>query len=445
MGDHRTEAACLLETGTAFPRRIGLHLKDNELVFAGMKPDGLSLYYGDEPIFHFDLEGRWLHAFVSGVHYYKGLDSMTTAVDRGREGANLVLKRRKLAYVDATEFDDVVRSTALHLLEAIESKHVDSASPPGGVQMLELDELAVVLDRAARWDAAAWFAQRERYREQFGDPPFLPPGSERSIVLEATIGHPRGVGFGGSTVPAHRVRSVEDFQAHAERVARIWGRRVLQAKSIYLAGGDVFTRPYTDIFGYLDAIAESFPLLETEGDRDATSASGRAVSVRCLIDDFSPEVPDPNRLADYRERGLDRTALGVISGDRLIRAVFARDWADSSLDSFITAAKAAEIPLDLLVLTGAGGRERSEAHVRSIVELIERIKPSQGDLVFLLDLEEVGGESAIARLREAALTHSGRADRIEEQKQMKTALLGMSKRRGFKVVPYGMEKQMTRF
>lgn len=445
MGEHRTEAACLLETGTAFPRRIGLRLKDHELVFAGLKPDGLSLYYGDEPIFHFDLEGRWQHAFVSGVHYYKGLDSMTTAVDRGREGANLVLKRRKLSYVDTTDFDDLVRSTAIHLLGAIESKHVDSASPPGGVEMLDIDELAGVLHRAVRWDAAAWFAQRERYREQFGEPPFLPPGSERSIVLEATIGHPRGVGFGGSTVPEHRVRSVVEFQAHAERVARIWGRRVLQAKSIYLAGGDVFTRPSADILGYLDAIAKSFPLAAIEGDRSVTSARGRAVSVRCLIDDFSADVPDQNRLAAYRERGLDRLDLGVISGDRSIRAVFARDWADSSLDSFIAVAKAAEIPLGLLVLTGAGGRERSQAHVRSVVELIQRIEPSQGDLVFLLDLEEVGGESAIARVGEAGLTHTNRAERVEEQKQMKTALLDLSKRRGFKVVPYGMEKQMTRF
>lgn len=444
MGDHRTEAACLLETGTAFPSRIGLRLNDHELVFAGFKPEGLSLYFGDEPIFHFDPEGRWRHAFVSGVHYYKGLDATTTAVDRTREGVNLVLKRRILSYVETTEFDDHVRKTALDLVEAIESKRVDSASPPDGVETLDLEELAEVLNKAVRWDTAAWFAQRERYREQFGELPFLPPGSERSIVLEATIGHPSGVGFGGSVVSEHRVRSVTEFQTHAERVARIWGERAVQAKSIYLAGGGVLARPFADVLGYLEAIAATFRFAERPDDQKSAE-SDRARGVRCFIDDFSGDIPNQDQLASYCEKGLDRVDIGMISGDRSIRSVFGRDPADSSFDSFVISAKAAGIPLGILFLTGAGGKERSADHVRSIIETIERIEPSEGDFVFLLDLEEVGGESAIARLREAGLAHTDRADRIDEQKQIKTALLDQTKRRGFKIVPYGMEKQMNRY
>jgi hypothetical protein len=443
MGDHRTEAACLLETGTAFPSRIGLRLNDHELVFAGLKPEGLSIYYGDEPIFHFDPEGRWRHAFVSGVHYYKGLDSTTTAVDRTREGVNLVLKRRILSYVETTEFDDRVRKTAIDLLEAIESKRVDSASPPVGVETLDLGELAKVLNKAVRWDSAAWFAQRERYREQFGELPFLPPGSERSIVLEATIGHPNGVGFGGSIVSEHRVRSVSEFQTHVERVAQIWGERAFHAKSIYLAGGGVLTRPFGDVIEYLEAIAATFPFAERPDDQ--TSVERNRGVVRCFIDDFSGEIPNQDQLALYCEKGLDRVDIGMISGDRSIRSVFGRNWADSSFDSFFKSVKAAGIPLGILFLLGAGGKERSADHVRSIFETIERIEPSEGDFVFLLDLEEVGGESAIARLREAGLVHTGRGDRIDEQKQIKTALLDQTKRRGFKIVPYGMEKQMNRY
>src|SRR5262249_43240170 len=48
--------------------------------------------------------------------------------------------------------------------------------PPGGKALpLENDALHDILDRISRWDAAAWFAHRERYTATFGPLPFLPP------------------------------------------------------------------------------------------------------------------------------------------------------------------------------------------------------------------------------------------------------------------------------
>ena len=70
-----TEAACLLQSGSMYPRRLGLRTESGEDVFVGIKPGGFSLYFGDAPIYHFDLEGRWQRAFVEGVHYLKGLDA----------------------------------------------------------------------------------------------------------------------------------------------------------------------------------------------------------------------------------------------------------------------------------------------------------------------------------------------------------------------------------
>ena len=94
MDDHRTEAACLLEPGALYRRRIGLEpaIGDGPLVFAGFKQGAFSLYFGDAPIYHFDLEGRWQRAFVDGLHYLKGLDADIHAIDRVREGPNLVLQ-----------------------------------------------------------------------------------------------------------------------------------------------------------------------------------------------------------------------------------------------------------------------------------------------------------------------------------------------------------------
>ncbi len=105
--EHRTEAACLLETGALYRRRIGLQPTEpcGDLIFAGFKHGAFSLYFGDEPIYHFDLEGRWQRAYVEGLHYLKGLDAEVHAIDRVREGPNLVLHRRKLTFGEAGDLD----------------------------------------------------------------------------------------------------------------------------------------------------------------------------------------------------------------------------------------------------------------------------------------------------------------------------------------------------
>ena len=113
--DHRTEAACLLETGALYRKRIGLERTagDGDPTFAGFKHGAFSLYFGDEPIYHFDLEGRWQRAYIEGIHYLKGLDAEVHAIDRVREGANLVLHRRKLSFGEAGDLDARIRSVAL--------------------------------------------------------------------------------------------------------------------------------------------------------------------------------------------------------------------------------------------------------------------------------------------------------------------------------------------
>src|SRR5262249_9523187 len=116
--EHLTEAACLLQQGALYRKRIGLELpeKDGDPIFAGFNPRGFSLYLGDAPIYHFDLEGRWQRIFADGIHYLKGLDGEVHAIDRVREGPNLVLKRRRLPVDEAADLDLRVCSIALELL-----------------------------------------------------------------------------------------------------------------------------------------------------------------------------------------------------------------------------------------------------------------------------------------------------------------------------------------
>src|SRR5215813_9109953 len=126
--EHRTEAACLLEQGASYRRRIGLEPKSGggAPIFAGFKAGAFSLYYGDAPIYHFDREGRWQRAFVAGVHYLKGLDTT----------------------VEASDLDATVRASALDLLDALGSARLERVEPPEGkASPLSSDALREMLER----------------------------------------------------------------------------------------------------------------------------------------------------------------------------------------------------------------------------------------------------------------------------------------------------------
>src|SRR6516162_2921174 len=126
----QTEAACLLETGAMYGKRLLLCPPSGVPIFAGFRPGVFSLYFGDAPIYHFDREGRWQRAFVGGTHYLKGLDATVQAIDRVREGENLVLKRRTLGYAESSDLDAQVRTAALDLLDKLNTGRLESLAPP---------------------------------------------------------------------------------------------------------------------------------------------------------------------------------------------------------------------------------------------------------------------------------------------------------------------------
>ena len=114
-----------------YGKRLLLRPPTGDPIFAGFRPGVFSLYFGDAPIYHFDGEGRWQRAFVAGTHYLKGLDATVQAIDRIREGANLVLKRRTLGYAEASDLDAQVRAAALDVLDALGAGRLARRVPPG--------------------------------------------------------------------------------------------------------------------------------------------------------------------------------------------------------------------------------------------------------------------------------------------------------------------------
>ncbi|MDG3004309.1 hypothetical protein [Paludisphaera mucosa] len=427
------EAACLLEKGALYTRREGLQWDGRDLVFAGFKQGAFSLYFGDEPIYHFDLEGRWQRAYLRGRHYIKRLDGAVHEVERLREGGGLVIHRRTLDGAEARRLDEQIRGVAADLLADLGMERGrrldppdDKARPIGDVELREF------LGRIAAWDADAWDAFEARCRRAYGPLPPLPPDCPNAVVVQATLGDRDGRSFAAGAVRDHAVRAPEEFEGHVRDVAGLLGRRLLQTRSVFLAGPDVLRLPGPDVLAYLDVVAR---VLKPERDGEAEAPAFD--DVHAFLDDFQKPVVDAATLRAAYDRRLTRIALGVESGAPELRRLYGKDWSDADLQAFAADAKAAGIELSVMTLVGAGGRGRRAEHVSRTTRLIESLLLTRGDLVFLMDERELAGPSA-SRTFEPL-------DEAEWREQLELLRQGLSslRERGVKVVPYSMVKQLA--
>ncbi|WP_435010294.1 hypothetical protein P12x_001546 [Tundrisphaera lichenicola] len=426
-----TEAACLLQSGAMYPARVGL-LDGSSEVLLGVKSGGFSLYRGDEPIYHFDLEGRWQRAFLDGVHYLKGLDTTTRAILRGREGSGMVLRRRILGPSEAQALDESIRRDIGSLIDRIDSGKVTFLSPPAKAREIGPSELREYLECVSGWDPRAWEAHRARYEATYDPWPFLPPDCPNPIVLQATTGRD----FGRASAKEFRVRSVREFEEHLIEVRAILGRRESQCRDLVLAGSDVLLQPFDQVFGYLEEIGSRFSEYLGPDRPGAHARNSRANEIHALLDDFPTSLPDPEGWRRWKGGRLGRVTLAIESGDPTIRRVFGKFWKDESLHATLANIKGAGIGVGLVVLLGAGGRSGAEAHLGMTSDLIRSLPMDETDLVWLVDARILGDSSVIGE----PLSDDETAGQILGLKQR---IAGGQTSKGPRLVPYNPEKQWT--
>ena len=437
----QTEASCLLQGGALYRSRVGLLSisAPTDMRFAGFKKGAFSLYFGDAPIYHFDLEGRWQRAFIEKTHYLKSLDTSVHAIDRAREGAGLVLRRRALRIDEVRELDLHIRGIAVGMIEDLDGGRLSRQEPPmGKAQSLDNATLRDFLVRIARWDATAWSAHQRQYEAVYAARSFLPPDCQNAVMLQATYGIARGLGFGNGQASEQVIRSPAAFQEHVAQVSRLLGRRLLQARIAFLASTGVLRRPPDEVFAYLEIVAKAFPIVSrAQGLAEPIPENTpRIEGVYAFMDDFSAPFPGPSAFRAFQERHLKHLSLGVESGDAQVRRLYRKSWSDDDLRALVAGAKAAGIGLSVLTLVGAGGEEHSESHVRQSAQLFTSLELTRGDTVFLMDERELADPRRDV-VGSNALTSESWTRQLES---FKLALVPV-RERGVKVLPYSLEKQ----
>lgn len=403
--EHESEAACLLRSGNQYTRRIGHPTANGQLAFLGVKQSAFSLYLGDEPYFHFDLEGRWQRAFLDGTHYRKALDGSIDRIDRLREPEGLVLKRRGLRYDEAADLDALVRQTALSLQADLAAGQVPALAPPQGALGLSVEEVDDLLDRVARWDGDAWFRQREAYLAIYGPMPLLPPDAHQSVILQGTYHEP--------SVERDFPRTANEFEDHCRAVAGLLGRRLAQCRQVFLAGRSLPHLPFDDLRAFFHATARAFPLGAAGPRRPPTAlpeGAAHLVGIDLLIEDLARPLPDTSQWEVLRALHLGR-----------VNAVVAPDATLTPLARM----KAAGVKLGLIIPL----QPNQPASDPLRADDIEALDLGRDDLIYLMAADDLGTGPDASRVPE---------DHVQWWKQR---LTGLKQRSGCKVVVYSRDKE----
>ena len=121
MARHEADREDLMAEATALRERVELALPgETEHVVAGFREDGrFSLYFGPDPAFHFDADGRFRRAFVAG-RLYRSQKQTLARLTRSRTDEAVHLERHDLDPAELERFLADMKDHLNRLARALE-------------------------------------------------------------------------------------------------------------------------------------------------------------------------------------------------------------------------------------------------------------------------------------------------------------------------------------
>lgn len=313
----------------------------------------ITLSFGDEATWAFDLEGRPITWWRAGITHKRSMASGVHVRERGPEG-----KRRTL--LDAAG----ARSAFEAVFEAV-------AASPFGARV----------DPLTRWTPDRLLAERERFEAVYRPITILPPDQYGSIVLQATF----GCSWNRCTFCSFyqdrpfAVRPAGEFAAHVESVAALFGRAAEGRRSVFLADGNALVLANERLRPIFERARAAFP--------------GRPLAG--FVDVFGGERKAASSWAELSQWGLARVHVGLETGHGpLLRLLNKPGSADEAL-AFVRDLKEAGLALGVIFMVGAGGERHAEAHLEASAALGAGLPLGRGDIVYLSPfVEHAGSEYA---------------------------------------------------
>lgn len=326
-------------------------------------------------IYRLDEAGRLLGWVRDGRTYRRGLDGTVLQMRRIEQGEEKFHRVRRLAPAERS----------FHL-DRVEARLREAGEP------LRLD----------------WGVDALRFQEHYGRVGILPPDRYNSLVLQLT----RGCSYNRCSFCSFfrkerfLIRSGSQFRAHLEAARRTFGAGLTARRGTFLGDASAASIPTPVLLEGLRAVREAFPSPDPQ----------RLDQVGAFLDTFTARRGE-SEWSELAAAGLREVYLGVESGSKTVLKLLRKPGHPRLVEQLVERLKAARLGVNVILMTGAGGRELAQEHTRASAALLARLPLGPGDRVYLSDLE-VHPESDYSALSLTALDRRECRQQAREIRQL---------------------------
>ena len=338
-----------------------LQLTDNDGGRASIDvtPTHVALMCSESEIYSWDRGGRLLSYFDGTSHLWRGLSGEAILRQTAFDHCKHV---RRLA---PTYADTVVRE-AQQRCSLREWRDVEP----------------IVYDRIRYYDPAR---DHQSYQRLYGKVPIFPPDAYLSVMLQATIGCAwnRCAFCDFYRGERYRVRTPQQFRAHALAVREFLGDSALLRKRLFLGDADVLGIGPEWLAEDLRIATEIFPDRPCQGFCEAVSVLGRRSS----------------DLEQFHQLGLARLAIGAESGHDALLKLWKKRSRSGDVSEAVGVLKQAGYAVGVILLAGVPA-EFEAAHLAETERLALDLGLGEGDFIYLSPLvpaEEGAGQAEALR------------------------------------------------
>jgi radical SAM superfamily enzyme YgiQ (UPF0313 family) len=187
-----------------------------------------------------------------------------------------------------------------------------------------------------------------------------PPSEASSLILQVTVGcsHNRCTFCPAYRDKIFRIKPFDDVFADIDQIA---AREADTIRRIFLCDGDPLIMPQQNLMALLEYINEKFFRLQRVG----IYGNAKSILRKSLKD-----------LQELRHKKLGIIYMGLESGDRQTLERVQKGVTPEQMIEAAGRVRQAGIKLNVTILLGLGGRDRSREHALATMQVLNRMQPN---------------------------------------------------------------------
>ncbi len=400
--------------------KVGLQLR-SPCAYVALSATELAVYFQSDLALHYDLEGRLVKVADTRQFWRRSLSGRVLHTRKEPTG----LTRRVVPAEDAAEIIVDARRRLLAVLDGLDTAEAGKPSVDEAHERIR-----PVLELAAGFDVPVAARDAEQFRAIYGRVAVLPPDQYNAFVVQAT----EGCAYNGCTFcelykgVAFRRKSVEEFRQHLRAAMNFHGESLRARRSIFLGEANALTQPMSALRDIFRVINEHVELPPPDAPSERIPASWwlgsrtRFDGVSSFMDAFTNLRRTASDYRELRRAGLRRVYIGLESGDAGLLKWLNKPATPETTLRCVRLLKEADIVVGVIVLLGAGGRERAESHARETARVINEMPLGRSDFVYFSPLIVYPGSPYDLRAMNEAVTPLTPAEMRQQENEIRAAL-----------------------